>query len=74
MYNAFLKHMWIINKRTSEAVLEHISKHALICSFEYMNKAYLDHHLSHGPLTRGRITSCFLSEGVMKTFLTKIFF
>jgi hypothetical protein len=29
---------------------------------------------AHGPLTRGRITSCFLSEGGMETFLTKIFF
>jgi hypothetical protein len=35
----------------------------------------LTYHLTiHGPLTRGRITSCFLSEGGMETFLTKIFF
>jgi hypothetical protein len=30
--------------------------------------------INHGPLTRGRITSCFLSEGGMETFLTQIFF
>jgi hypothetical protein len=27
----------------------------------------------HGPLTKGRITQRFLSEGVMETFLTKMF-
>jgi hypothetical protein len=29
--------------------------------------------LDHGPLTKGRITQRFLSEGVMETFLTKMF-
>jgi hypothetical protein len=29
--------------------------------------------LEHGPLTKGRFTQRFLSEGVMEAFLTKIF-
>jgi hypothetical protein len=29
--------------------------------------------LTHGPLTKGQITQRFLSEGVMETFLTKMF-
>jgi hypothetical protein len=42
-----------------------------------LNLGIVDHvgnEIGHGPLTRGRITSCFLSEGGMETFLTKIFF
>jgi hypothetical protein len=31
------------------------------------------HVLVHGPLTKGRITQRFLSEGVMETFLSNFF-
>jgi hypothetical protein len=42
-------------------------------TFDTLFKIIASSRLGHGPLTKGRITQRFLSEGVMETFLSKMF-